>query len=140
MNNDDISHFSTIPASFAIKSNVYFITHQYLIINNSQSQRTLSVSVRTVLWIYSRRNCGLLPQTVTIMSMLLDSILRWVGLVVSMSGSHVVGRGFASQPGDQMGHNEKSDRKMISTMTKRNGLMQMCHNTESKYYQITEIK
>ena len=63
MNNDDISHFSTIPASFAIKSNVYFITHQYLIINNSQSQRALSVSVRTVLWIYfaSRRNCGLLP-------------------------------------------------------------------------------
>ena len=47
MNNDDISHFSTIPASFAIKSNVYFITHQYLIINNSQSQRALSVSVRT---------------------------------------------------------------------------------------------
>ena len=63
MNNDDISHFSTIPASFAIKPNVYFITHQYLIINNSQSQRALSVSVRTVLWIYfaSRRNCGLLP-------------------------------------------------------------------------------
>ena len=63
MNNDDISHFSTIPASFAIKSNVYFITNQYLIINNSQSQRALSVSVRTVLWIYfaSRRNCGLLP-------------------------------------------------------------------------------
>ena len=52
MNNDDISHFSTIPASFAIKSNVYFLTHQYLIINNSQSQRALSVSVR---------NCGLLP-------------------------------------------------------------------------------
>ena len=65
MNNDDISHFSTIPASFAIKSNVYFITHPYLIINNSQSQRALSVSVRTVLWIYfaSRRNCGLLPST-----------------------------------------------------------------------------
>ena len=65
MNNDDISHFSTIPASFAIKSNVYFIAHQYLIINNSQSQRALSVSVRTVLWIYfaSRRNCGLLPST-----------------------------------------------------------------------------
>ena len=64
MNNDDISHFSTIPASFAMKSNVYFITHQYLIINNSQSQRALSVSVCTVLWIYfaSRRNCGLLPQ------------------------------------------------------------------------------
>ena len=63
MNNDDISHFSTIHASFAIKSNVYFIAHQYLIINNSQSQRALSVSVRTVLWIYfaSRRNCGLLP-------------------------------------------------------------------------------
>ena len=63
MNNDDISHFSTIPASFAIKSNVYSITHQCLIINNSQSQRALSVSVRTVLWIYfaSRRNCGLLP-------------------------------------------------------------------------------
>ena len=63
MKNDDISHFSTIPASFAIKPNVYFITHQYLIINNSQSQRALSVSVRTVLWIYfaSRRNCGLLP-------------------------------------------------------------------------------
>ena len=63
MNNDDISHFSTIPASFAIKSNIYFITHQYLIINNSQSQRALSVSMRTVLWIYfaSRRNCGLLP-------------------------------------------------------------------------------
>ena len=63
MNNDDISHFSTIPASFAIKSNVYFIAHQYLIINNSQSHRALSVSVRTVLWIYfaSRRNCGLLP-------------------------------------------------------------------------------
>ena len=63
MNSDDISHFSTIPASFAIKSNVYFITHQYLIINNSQSQRALSVSVGTVLWIYfaSRRNCGLLP-------------------------------------------------------------------------------
>ena len=62
MNNDDISHFSTIPASFAIKSNVYFLTHQYLIINNSQSQRALSVSVRTVLWMYfaSRRNCGLL--------------------------------------------------------------------------------
>ena len=62
-NNDDISHFSTIPASFAIKSNVYFLTHQYLIINNNQSQRALSVSVRTVLWIYfaSRRNCGLLP-------------------------------------------------------------------------------
>ena len=58
MKNDDISHFSTIPASFAIKS-----THQYLIINNSQSQRALSVSVRTVLWIYfaSRRNCGLHP-------------------------------------------------------------------------------
>ena len=58
MNNDDISHFSTIPASFAIKSNVNFIAHQYLIINNSQSQRALSVSVRTV-WIYfaSRRNC-----------------------------------------------------------------------------------
>ena len=57
-------HFSTIPASFAIKSIVYFITHQYLIINNSQSQRALSVSVRTVLWIYfaSRRNCGLLPE------------------------------------------------------------------------------
>ena len=67
MNNDDISHFSTIPASFAIKSNVYFITHQYLIINNSQSQRALSVSVRTVLWIYfaSRRNCGLLPYGIT---------------------------------------------------------------------------
>ena len=66
MNNDDISHFSTIPASFAIKSNVYFIAHQYLIINNSQSQRALSVSVRTVLWIYfaSRRNCGLLPELV----------------------------------------------------------------------------
>ena len=65
MNNDDISHFSTIHASFAIKSNVYFIAHQYLIINNSQSQRALSVSVRTVLWIYfaSRRNCGLLPHT-----------------------------------------------------------------------------
>ena len=65
MNNDDISHFSTIPASFAIKSNAYFLTHQYLIINNSQSQRALSVSVRTVLWIYfaSRRNCGLLPIT-----------------------------------------------------------------------------
>ena len=47
MNNDDISHFSTIPASFAIKSNVYIITHQYLIINNSQSQRALSVSVHT---------------------------------------------------------------------------------------------
>ena len=64
MNNDDISHFSTIHASFAIKSNVYFIAHQYLIINNSQSQRALSVSVRTVLWIYfaSRRNCGLLPE------------------------------------------------------------------------------
>ena len=63
MNNDDISHFSTIPASFAIKTNVYFLTHQYLIINNSQSQRALSVSMRTVLWIYfsSRRNCGLLP-------------------------------------------------------------------------------
>ena len=63
MNNDDISHFSTIPASFAITSNVYFLTHQYLIINNSQSQRALSVSVHTVLWIYfaSRRNCGLLP-------------------------------------------------------------------------------
>ena len=63
MNIDDISHFSTNPASFAIKSNVYFITHQYLIINNSQSQRALSVSVRSVLWIYfaSRRNCGLLP-------------------------------------------------------------------------------
>ena len=55
-----------MPASFAIKSNVYFIAHQYLIINNSQSQRALSVSVRTVLWIYfaSRRNCGLLPETV----------------------------------------------------------------------------
>ena len=49
MNNDDISHVSTIPASFAIKSNVYSITHQCLIINNSQSQRALSVSVRTVL-------------------------------------------------------------------------------------------
>ena len=63
MNKDDISHFSTIPASFAIKSNVYFITHQYSIINNSQSQGALSVYVRTVLWIYfaSRRNCGLLP-------------------------------------------------------------------------------
>ena len=63
MNNDDISHFLTIPASFAIISNVYFLTHQYLIINTSQSQRALSVSVRTVLWIYfaSRRNCGLLP-------------------------------------------------------------------------------
>ena len=63
MNNDDISHFSTIPVSFAIKSNVFFIAHQYLIINNSQSQRALSVSVRTVLWIYfaNRRNCGLLP-------------------------------------------------------------------------------
>ena len=48
MNNDDISHFSTIPTSFAIKSNVCFIAHQYLIINNSQSQRALSVSVRTV--------------------------------------------------------------------------------------------
>ena len=61
INNDDISHLSTIPASFAIKSNVYFLTHQYLIINNSQSQRALSVSVRTVLRIYfaSRRNCGL---------------------------------------------------------------------------------
>ena len=65
MNNDDISHFSTIPASFAIKSNVYFLTHQYLIINNSQSQRALSVYVRTVLCVYfaSRRNCGLLPMT-----------------------------------------------------------------------------
>ena len=54
---------STIPASFAIKSNVYFLTDQYLIINNTQSQRALSVSVRTVLWICfaSRRNCGLLP-------------------------------------------------------------------------------
>ena len=63
MNNDDISHFSTISESCAIKSNVYFLTHQYLIINNSQSQRALSVSVRTVLWIYfaSRRNCSLLP-------------------------------------------------------------------------------
>ena len=63
MKNDDVSHFSTIPASFAIKSNVYFLTHQYLIINNNQSQRALSVSVRTFLWIYfaSRRNCGLLP-------------------------------------------------------------------------------
>ena len=71
MNNDDISHFSTIPASFAIKSNVYFITHQYLIINNSQSQRALSVSVRTVLWIYfaSRRNCGLLPCNMQMISM-----------------------------------------------------------------------
>ena len=65
IDNDDISHFSTFPASFAIKSNVYFLTHQYLIINNRQAQRTLSVSVRTVLWIYfaSRRNCGLLPIT-----------------------------------------------------------------------------
>ena len=64
INNDAISHFSTFPASFVIKSNVYFLTHQYLIINNSQSQRALSVSVRTVLWIYfaSRRNCGLLPK------------------------------------------------------------------------------
>ena len=55
----------TFPASFAIKSNVYFLTHQYLIINNSQSLRALSVSVRTVLWIYfaSRRNYGLLPVT-----------------------------------------------------------------------------
>ena len=63
MNNDDISYFSTIAASFAIKPNIYFLTHQYLIINNSQSQRALSVSVRTVLWIYfaSRRKCGLLP-------------------------------------------------------------------------------
>ena len=58
MNNDDISHFSTIPVSFC---NVYFLTHQYLIINNSQSQRALSVSVRTVLYFASRRNCGLLP-------------------------------------------------------------------------------
>ena len=65
-----MSHFSTIPASFAIKPNVYFITHQYLIINNSQSQRALSVSVRTVLWIYfaSRRNCGLLPSDVSVTS------------------------------------------------------------------------
>ena len=65
MNNDNISPFSTIPASFAIKSNVYFLTHQYLIFNNSQSQCALSVSVRTVLWIYfaSRRNCGLLPKS-----------------------------------------------------------------------------
>ena len=65
MNNDDILHFSTIPASFAIKSNVFFLTHQYLIINNSQSQRALSVSVRTVLWLYfaSGRSCGLLPVT-----------------------------------------------------------------------------
>ena len=74
MNNDDISYFSTIPASFAIKSNVYFLTHQYLIINNSKSQRALSVSVRTVLWIYfaSRRNCGLLP--IYIMQFVSDSV------------------------------------------------------------------
>ena len=32
INNDAISHFSTFPASFAIKSNVYFLTHQYLTI------------------------------------------------------------------------------------------------------------
>ena len=65
INNDDISHFPTFPASFAIKANVYFLTHQYLISINSQSQRALSVSVRTVLCIYfaSRRNCGLLPTT-----------------------------------------------------------------------------
>ena len=47
-----ISHFSTFPTSFAIKPKVYFLTHQYLIINNSQSLHALSVSVRTVLWIY----------------------------------------------------------------------------------------
>ena len=37
INNDAISHFSTFPASFAIRLNVYLLTHQYLIINNSQS-------------------------------------------------------------------------------------------------------
>ena len=60
---DTISHFSAFLTLFAIKSNVYFLTHQYLIINYSQSKRALSVYVRTVLWIYfsSRRNCGLIP-------------------------------------------------------------------------------
>ena len=79
MNNDDISHFSTIPASFAIKSNVYFITHQYLIINNSQSQRALSVSVRTVLWIYfaSRQNCGLLPLHAVYLFLAKDLFKLW---------------------------------------------------------------
>ena len=75
MNNDDrpISHFSTIPASFA---NVYFLTQQYLIINNSQSQHALSVSVRTVLGIYfaSRRNCGLPPQTTALARRRADAV------------------------------------------------------------------
>ena len=31
-NNDAISHFAAFPTLFAIKSKVYFLTHQYLII------------------------------------------------------------------------------------------------------------
>ena len=37
---------------FAIKSNIYFLTDLYVIINYSQSNPTLSVSVRTVMVIF----------------------------------------------------------------------------------------
>ena len=36
MNNDDISHFSTIPASCAIKSNVYFLTLHIVYTNENK--------------------------------------------------------------------------------------------------------
>ena len=63
-NNGAIPHFRAYHTLLAIKSNVHFLSNQYLIINYSQSKHALSASVRTVLWIYfaaSRRNCGLLP-------------------------------------------------------------------------------
>ena len=44
-----IFHFASFPISFAMKSYVYFLTDQYLIIDYSKSKRTLSVFVRTVL-------------------------------------------------------------------------------------------
>ena len=45
-------HFTAFPSLFAIKSNVYFLTHQYLVIHYRQSKRARPISIQTVLWIF----------------------------------------------------------------------------------------
>ena len=43
-----------------------------------------------------------------------DELLGWVGLVVSVSASHAVGRGFAPQPGHIKDHRNKSNTECSS--------------------------